>query len=180
MFGGKYTTRPILDRGMGAEGNPMPEIQYALMDLPNFAIPEVEVDYLSKKTTGSTTTSLYTVQFTHSSNAGKQNTLQCELITNPNANGAQPKYNPVNDCKVYNVGVPEWFNEDGSQRDLDLTGLGGEKISMATVKGSGTASTTYEDFQPCSSKGDCDSATGTCTCNSGHFGEACEKQSTYY
>merc|ERR1711939_947174 len=40
--------------------------------------------------------------------------------------------------------------------------------------------TTYEDFQPCSSKGDCDGATGTCTCNSGHYGEACEKQSTYY
>jgi len=180
MFGGKYTTRPILDRGLGGAGNPMPEIQYALMDLPNFAIPEVEVDYLSAKTTGSTTTSLYTVQFTHSSNAGKQNTLQCELITNPDANGAQPKYNPVNDCKVYNVGVPEWFNEDGSARSLDLTALGGDTITMATVKVSGTAATTYEDFQPCSSKGDCDSATGTCTCNSGHFGEACEKQSTYY
>jgi len=49
MFGGTFTTRPILDHApscalKNAKPTPCPEVQYALMDLPNFAIPEVEVD----------------------------------------------------------------------------------------------------------------------------------------
>merc|ERR1712037_518107 len=51
MFGGTFTTRPILDHAPSCalpdaktKFTPCPEVQYALMDLPNFAIPEVEVD----------------------------------------------------------------------------------------------------------------------------------------
>jgi len=157
------------------------------MDLPNFAIPEVEVDALPNPTaSGSTTTSLYTVQFTHSSNSGKQNTLECEVVADSTVDGAQPKYEGVAACHVYNVGGPEWFDESGEQLELDLTSNFPEVTTPQTkdliLGDTNTASdeTTYEDFQPCSSKGDCDGATGTCTCNSGHYGEACEKQSTYY
>jgi hypothetical protein len=195
MFGGKFTTRPILDHApscalKNSAATPCPEIQYALMDLPNFAIPEVEVDALSyvDKGTGSTktTTSLYTVQFTDSSNSGKQNTLECNLVTDASVNGAQPKYAKVAECQIYNVGGPEWFAESGKELTLDIKGTfpaitaAQTRVGILGATNTADAATTYEDFQPCSSKGDCDGATGTCTCNSGHYGEACEKQSTYY
>lgn len=193
MFGGKFTTRPILDQACTPNAGPpqtpneCEEVQYALMDLPNFAIPEVEVDVLDvvDDSTGSTTkTSLYTVQFTDSSNSGKQNTLECNLITDSDVQGAQPKYKATTTCEVFNVGAPEWFAADGQANTLDLShilsALGSKGIADILPGSSATAKTTYEDFQPCSSKGDCDAATGTCTCNAGHYGEACEKQSTYY
>jgi hypothetical protein len=195
MFGGSFTTRPILDHApscalAGGKATPCPEIQYALMDLPNFAIPEVEVDAMQYITAGlaaaETTTSLYTVQFTHSSNSGKQNTLTCQVVADSTVAGAQPLYEGVEACQVYNVGGPEWFDESGEALTLDLKATF-PAVTTAQTKaltlGSTNAanpSTTYEDFQPCASKGDCDGATGTCTCNSGHYGEACEKQSTYY
>jgi len=47
MFGGTYTTRPISAHACTAKGQACKEVQYALMDLPNFAIPEVEVDLLN-------------------------------------------------------------------------------------------------------------------------------------
>merc|ERR1712010_441490 len=198
MFGGEFTTRPILDHAKSCKQDPVgtatpcPEIQYALMDLPNFAIPGVEVDAMQYKTTGSgdtgKTTSLYTVQFTDSSNSGKQNTLKCETITDTKVAGAQPKYEGVELCKVYNVGGPEWFDYTGDERKLNIKATFKDVTADQTIKltlgetdaKKITLATTYEDFQPCSSKGDCDAATGTCTCNSGHYGEACEKQSTYY
>lgn len=194
MFGGTFTTRPILDHAPSCaldSGNPTPcpEVQYALMDLPNFAIPEVEVDAIEFKDDGAgaskTTTSLYTVQFTDSSNAGKQNTLQCELVGSSNVAGAQPKYSAVTACEVYNVGGPEWFDSAGAAQTLGLKATFSEldnklKAAILGTANTANAATTYEDFQPCASKGDCDAATGTCTCNAGHYGEACEKQSTYY
>merc|ERR1711912_182739 len=192
MFGGKFTTRPIEDKAAScvyAAGQfvPCPEIQYALMDLPNFAIPEVEVDIIGETVAGGKTTRLFTVQFTDPSNSGKQNTLECNIVHDPNVDGAQPKYKPTDLCKVYNVGGPEWFDESGVAQELNLQEDGFPaayaKLLKDNVLGTANkanAATTYEDFQPCSSKGDCDAATGTCTCNSGHYGEACEKQSTYY
>merc|ERR1711970_38926 len=160
------------------------------MDLPNFAIPEVGVDVLDVVVAGTgateTKTSLYTVQFTDSSNSGKQNTLECEVVTAGDVNGAQPKYKGVDLCRVYNVGGPEWFDESGEAQELSLASTfaalatAKKKNDILGTSNTADASTTYEDFQPCSSKGDCDGATGTCTCNSGHYGEACEKQSTYY
>merc|ERR1711939_614871 len=130
MFGGTFTTRPILDHApscalaAGEKFTPCPEVQYALMDLPNFAIPEVEVDAFpiteAGAGAGKTSTSMYTIQFTDSSNAGKQNTLTCELVSDSTGNGAQPKYQSVSACKVYNVGGPEWFDESGTALELDL------------------------------------------------------------
>merc|ERR1712048_36480 len=192
MFGGEFTTRPILDKAptciyVKNEFHPCPEIQYALMDLPNFAIPEVEVDLLYQDTAAGKTTSLYPVQFTDPSNSGKQNTLECNVIETPTVDGAQPKYEKVDKCKVYNVGGPEWFTESGEANVLNLKAdtfpdnlAAVAKDTILSKENKADENTTYEDFQPCSSKGDCDAATGTCTCNSGHYGEACEKQSTYY
>jgi len=193
MFGGTFTTRPILDHAPSCalpdaktKFTPCPEVQYALMDLPNFAIPEVEVDAIEfKDDEKKTTTSLYTVQFTDPSNAGKQNTLTCQLVTDSSVAGAQPKYASVEKCNVYNVGGPEWFDASGDKLELLLATpfpkiANKKKDDILGADNKANSGTTYEDFQPCSSKGDCDAATGTCTCNAGHYGEACEKQSTYY
>jgi len=194
MFGGRFTTRPIKDKKCAVADNkptPCPEVQYALMDLPNFAIPEVEVDVLDvvEHDKGKAThshTSLYTVQFTDPSNSGKQNTLECEIVAASDVNGAQPKYKGVELCRVYNVGGPEWFDESGEPQELSLVdpfkaiAAAKKKNDILGSSNKADEKTTYEDFQPCASKGDCDAATGTCTCNSGHYGEACEKQSTYY
>ena len=170
MFGGRFTTRPILDRAascavVGGAATPCPEIQYALMDLPNFAIPEVEVDTLPEAVNdgGNTkTTSLYTVQFTDSANSGKQNTLECEVVDDSAVAGAQPKYLAVSACEVYNVGGPEWFDDSGEAIELDVSGTFPDFPALLTkdlILGDvdeANAGTTYEDFQPCSSKGDCD------------------------
>lgn len=194
MFGGEFTTRPILDHApscipsTAGQRTECPEIQYALMDLPNFAIPEVEVDAIKYTEKGTKTTSMYTIQFTDSSNSGKQNTLKCSTISDTTVAGAQPNYQAVDLCRVYNVGGPEWYDATGDDKKLSLADPFADVTAAqdkAAILGTDAAAkitkgTTYEDFQPCSSKGDCDAATGTCTCNSGHYGEACEKQSTYY
>merc|ERR1711920_695783 len=167
MFGGTFTTRPILDHApscvipAGQTLKPCPEVQYALMDLPNFAIPEVEVDAIELVAAGSgagkTATSLYTVQFTDPSNAGKQNTLTCELVADSSVDGAQPKYASVSSCEVYNVGGPEWFDESGAAQTLNLKAKFAElankqKAAILGAANTANAGTTYEDFQPCSSK----------------------------
>merc|ERR1711934_1294593 len=144
------------------------------MDLPNFAIPEVEVDAFPIADAGAgaskTSTSMYTVQFTDSSNAGKQNTLTCELVSDSTVNGAQPKYASVSLCKVYNVGGPEWFDESGTALELDLSDI--RRIDYQDQKSRSFGRRKFSKrgynlrrFPTCSSKGDCDSATGTCTCN---------------
>merc|ERR1711904_763898 len=85
---------------------------------------------------------------------------ECNLISDSNVAGAQPKYLKTTECQVFNVGAPEWFADDGQANTLDLThilsALGSKGIADILPGNTATAQTTYEDFQPCSSKGDCD------------------------
>jgi len=190
MFGGEFTTRPVAVDAceMNAPGG-CPELQYALMELPNFAIPEVEVDLVAivnDDTAASQTINTYVIHFSDAANTGKQNTLQCELLEDSSGDGAAPKYTNVDACAVYNVGQPEWYDESGTEISLS-TSIGGHDFSYsmddiipACTSGDACADTAYEEFVPCSNKGLCDTATGTCVCSEGHFGEACEKQSTYF
>merc|ERR1712080_642855 len=69
QLGGHYSTRPIYidTSSMSAEENAA-SIQDALEALPNFAIPQVEVDF--------TNSSGFDVTFVHGSNSGKQPLLQ--------------------------------------------------------------------------------------------------------
>jgi hypothetical protein len=191
MFGGAFTTRPIavdaceVDAAGGCR-----ELQYALMELPNFAIPEVEVDLVDIETQDvsgtATTVNTYVVHFSDPSNTGKQNTLQCEVIADNTAAGAAPKYANVVECATYNVGQPEWYDDAGNELTLESS-IAGIDITYAMddlipdcTSGALCAETAYEEFVPCSNKGLCDYATGNCVCSEGHFGEACEKQSTFY
>merc|ERR1712093_40680 len=78
QFGGEYDTRPIkLDTRTVANGGLTAEenansIQDALEALPNFAIPEVEIDVDQ----GTAATPVISVFFTDGHNTGKQNMLQ--------------------------------------------------------------------------------------------------------
>lgn len=114
-FGGTFTTRPI-DISKCTPGQPCQEVQFALMELPNFAIPEIQVEEVSKaKIDTSVGQHAYFIRFTDKANPGKQNTLKCNSIENPSVHGAAPMFNKVPFCTVLHVGQPEWSeSETGS------------------------------------------------------------------
>merc|ERR1719183_2064464 len=49
-----------------------------------------------------------------------------------------------------------------------------------TIFGVDPVKSSYPKSAPCANKGLCDAATATCKCANGHYGESCEKQSTFY
>merc|ERR1712096_429170 len=73
QFGGEYDTRPILIDGAMADDKNANSIQDALEALPNFAIPEVEVDVDTKT---AATKPVIKVFFTDGHNTGKQQLLK--------------------------------------------------------------------------------------------------------
>ena len=90
----------------------------------SFAIPRAEVDTVETVSAGTKTTSLYTVQFTDSSNAGKQNTHKCDTIDSADVNGAMPQYGKVDVCGAHNVDASEWFDESGQKSHWIFSGDG--------------------------------------------------------
>jgi len=174
-FGGTFTTRPIASASC-TTGEDCPEVQYALLELPNMAIPQVEVDELDL-VLGSGEHA-YLVHFNDPANAGKQNTMTCNNVQNPDVPGAAPKYNPTGACYVFDVGVPEWFAGDGSEQTLSLNGV---SVTMADVLGQVENGDTarYEESSLCSNQGLCNYEEGVCECLDGATGNACETQSTF-
>lgn len=180
MFGGTYTTRPINAHKCTVAG-PCNEVQYALMELPNFAVPEVEVDLIDVGLTAGERA--YLIHFKDSANAGKQNTLGCETASNPNVDGAAPKYNPVTECRVFHAGVPEWYNPDKTLKTFQLNARAvtqAQVLSAQTLMhelGSGAQDVLkeqkYKEFIPCSGRGTCNTDTGVCKCGSGAAGQGC-------
>ena len=121
-FGGTYTTRPINAHKCQAPNyGHCNEVQYALMELPNFAVPEVEVDLVNVGLP--TGEQAFLIHLKDAANAGKQNTLECEPVSKPDVDGASPKYKPVTTCYVYHAGVPEWYNPDKSLKTFKLNGV---------------------------------------------------------
>jgi hypothetical protein len=180
MFGGTYTTRPINAHKCTTAGS-CNEVQYALMELPNFAVPDVEVDLLNLGLPAGE--KAFLVHFNDGANAGKQNTLECEAVANPNVDGAAPKYNPVIACYVFHAGVPEWYNADKTLRSFKLNG---KEVTQAQVlspqtllheKGSNAQTflkeQKYKEFIPCSGRGTCNTDTGVCKCAAGAAGQGC-------
>merc|ERR1711937_23371 len=181
-FGGTYTTRPINAHKCQTAGH-CNEVQYALMELPNFAIPEVEVDLVNAGLP--TGEKAFLVHFKDPANAGKQNTLECEPVSNPNVDGAAPKYKPVKACYVYHAGVPEWYNPDKTLKTFKLNGhdvTQAQVLSPQTLlhEGRTTAEAQnilkvqkYKEFIPCSGRGTCNTDTGVCKCAEGATGQGC-------
>merc|ERR1712072_235925 len=127
MFGGEFETRPI-DPSQCSQGNACREVQYALMELPNFAVPNVEVDQLSLGTTGE---QVYRIAFVDTANVGKQNTLSCNKVSDPEVDGASPNYTKASACEVIDVGLPEWYDAAGSA--LTATTVSGTSVSVSDV-----------------------------------------------
>jgi len=178
-FGGTYTTRPINAHKCTTAG-PCPEVQYALMELPNFAVPEVEVDLLEVGLAAGQ--EAYLIHFKDPANAGKQNTLECEAVTDPTVDGAAPKYKPVVACRVFYAGVPEWYNPDKSTRTFNLNGkevTQDKVLSKETLLHHQSNAATllqnqkYKEFIPCSGRGTCNKDTGVCKCGEGAAGQGC-------
>jgi hypothetical protein len=121
--------------------------------LPNFAIPEVEVDV----DIDDTAAPVIDIKFTDPHNTGKQKKLQfvdrakCE-------HGSQP----------YFVAVEENILAD--QGDISCS------VDRLDPFPEGT---TYRESATCSNRGVCDQSTGRCNCFDGYFGLACDHVNTY-
>lgn len=175
QFGGVFSTRPIKSSACVAD-EACPEVQYALLELPNTAIPEVEVDELDLGL--GVGEHAFLVHFNDPANAGKQNTMSCNTVQSPNVAGAAPKYNPTGACYVFDVGIPEWFAGDGTENTLSLNGV---NVNMTDVLGEvedGNVAR-YEESATCSNQGICNLETGVCDCLEGATGNACEVQTTF-
>lgn len=155
QFGGEYDTRPIkIDTtavtGLDAEENAN-SIQDALEALPNFAIPEVEIDFDMKTDPKKPKID---VKFTDAHNTGKQSLL----VFKPRAfceHGSQPKFNVV--------------QTDATKGDLDCQ-VSRKDLDPGHV---------YRESATCSNRGICDQSTGRCNCFDGYFGLACDHVNTY-
>merc|ERR1719197_1051057 len=150
QFNGVYDTRPILidtDKKADEVAN---SIQDALEALPNFAIPQIEIDVnLANKAAP-----VIDVEFTDGHNTGKQTLLvvkdhaSCE-------HGSQPKF-----VKVTEVA--------GAKADITC--------SVARIA---LTNNEYKEHATCSNRGICDQSTGLCNCFDGYFGSACDNVNTY-
>jgi len=152
QFGGEYDTRPIkIDADGLTVAQNANSIQDALEALPNFAIPEVEVDVdLADKTKPK-----INVKFTDGHNTGKQKLLQF-IGKAACASGSQPLFKAT--------------NADTTKGDIKCT----VARQAATPAGS-----TYKESATCSNRGICDQSTGRCNCFDGYFGLACDHVNTY-
>jgi len=152
QFGGEYDTRPIkIDADSLTEAQNANSIQDALEALPNFAIPEVEIDVdLTNKAKPT-----IKVFFTDGHNTGKQQMLQfmpkaaCE-------SGSQPLF------RVKNT----------------VAGKGDIKCTVKREKPV-PAGSSYKESATCANRGICDQSTGRCNCFDGYFGLACDHVNTY-
>jgi hypothetical protein len=154
QFGGEYDTRPIkIDTTLMSTDENANSIQDALEALPNFAIPEVEVD-VDQSTKASPVISIY---FTDGHNTGQQKMLQ--LITRAECeHGAQPKFEVST------------TNDAANKGDIKCT---------LTREDAYPANNVYRERATCSNRGICDQSTGLCNCFDGYFGLACDHVNTY-
>jgi len=153
QFGAEYDTRPIkIDAtGMTAAENAN-SIQDALEALPNFAIPEVEIDV----DLTNTAKPVIDIFFTDGHNTGQQKLLQF-FKRAPCESGSQPLFRVV--------------NSDASKGDI--------KCTVSRLAAFPTTSTDYKERATCSNRGICDQSTGRCNCFDGYFGLACDHVNTY-
>jgi len=150
QFNGVYDTRPILlDVANLDDDENANSVQDALEALPNFAIPEIEVDF-EPKNAGKTIVDI-TVEFTDGHNTGRQSLLEV-YSKSECSDGAQPLFESVVaagdvSCAVARVPKPEEDN--------------------------------YKEHVTCANRGICDQSTGLCNCFDGFFGDACDNVNTY-
>jgi hypothetical protein len=151
QFGGEYDTRPIkVDVDNFSEAQNANSIQDALEALPNFAIPQVEVDF-DMTVAGSKTAPKIDVKFTDGHNTGKQQIL-AYIAKAACVSGSQPL-----------------FRTAAANGDLTCT-IKREDLPVGS---------NYRESSTCSDRGICDQSTGRCNCFDGFFGLACDHVNTY-
>jgi len=169
MYNGEYTTRPIHTNINGATTGSTQittwatEIEAALEELPNFAIPNCTVT--ATKVTSPADAYLVAIEFVDPANSGEQDLLV------------------VSDADVDH-------NNAKMQPRFEKTGGGSSKILVAHKYTSGTVNTathqealgdnTLEEHVECSNRGTCDGDSGTCACYEGFTGEACHQQTVFF
>jgi len=155
QFGGEYDTRPIkidtTDKTGLSDAQNANSIQDALEALPNFAIPEIEIDV--KQTDRKKP--VISVYFTDGHNTGKQNLLQF-MPTAKCESGSQPLFRVANTA--------------AGKGDIKCTVSREAPLPLKSK---------YRESATCSNRGICDQSTGRCNCFDGYFGLACDHVNTY-
>lgn len=171
MFNGNYTTRPIaLSAGdMHANTHALgkqtaADIQSALMDLPNFAVPNVTVSFHQHKTDD--TVNNYMVTFNDEANSGRQNLLSCSESTY--------------------ASLPKLYDNPSAQpRFAEVIMAANARTVVCTATSESlhvfdSSKYRYKENLECSGRGACDSSAGVCQCYEGFTGEACATQTVFF
>lgn len=141
-------------------------IRDALQDLPNFAIPKVNVTNYIDSHSGIPWGNAFDITFTDSSTSGKQNLLEC-VYQGHECNGSQPK------MSSWAVSV-----EKGSHTEVDT--VGSTRVTRCAVWEVVETGKTLEENASCGNRGLCDTSTGICQCFEGHTGENCGTQTIFF
>jgi len=141
-------------------------IRDALQDLPNFAIPSVNVTNYDSG--NSKWGNVFDITFSDLATSGQQQLLECVYDSDRACDGAQPKMVTSKTTAT-------------SATDVFVTLGGTTQVGDCTVFEVPLASgNTYEEHHECSNRGLCDGSTGVCECFEGHTGEACSKQTVFF
>jgi len=141
-------------------------IRDALQDLPNFAIPKVNVTNYIDSYSDIPWGNAFDITFTDSSTSGKQNLLEC-VYQGHECNGSQPK-------------MSSWAKnvEKGSHTEVDT--VGSTRVTRCDVREVVETGKTLEENASCGNRGLCDTSTGICQCFEGHTGENCGTQTIFF
>lgn len=160
-------------------------IRHALQDLPNFAVPSVNVtNYIKPGSTsdGDIWGNVFDITFTDDATAGKQPLLECVYDSARSCAGAQPKmanldpFGPtINGLgasdKIRTVKSSPLLPQAGETTHVHYCGV--FEVPLAAGKD-------YEENAECSNRGLCDGSTGICNCFEGHTGENCSTQTVFF
>lgn len=145
------------------------QIQEALMELPNFVIPNVRVSHNNHQDQNGQGTlhNKYYVTFSDPANSGVQNLLTCsETSHEENLNN-------------YPGSQPRFMNAQMKKHTAN------QVVCTATsetpyLKFDNDNKVRYTENIECSGRGQCDSTSGLCQCYDGFTGEACATQTVFF
>lgn len=174
MYNGVYTTRPI----NSASGTLATDVESALEELPNFAIPNVTVGAAtcaSGNMDGTQVCSAYStvgatvvrVTFVDPANAGKQQKMVVS--------------SPKNTASSTTIAQTTHDTADMQPRfDATTSTITVEHLTELRAANGVTSNDELEEHVECSNRGICDGDAGLCQCFEGFTGEACEQQTTFF
>lgn len=176
-YGESWTTGSITSGAVASDDATVcANIQTALRRLPNHALSDVSVDYFA------------TTIYTYTRTAGVDATVAGAADSGVGVTATPTEVD--GDSIVCQVTFPSAAGTTGLQHLFGCsTAVSSTVGSQPLVTGGGLSCDVYEvspaaatvvhkltELATCSSRGLCDSSTGSCACFPGHKGAACEKQ----